>query len=271
MPIQKICAECGKNFLCKPVETRRRFCSKSCVTAYERTHGRIAAQVPPVKFECKTCSAEFEMKPSYVTAYRKKHGKDPLYCSTKCMGVAKRLTDEQWQVHCIQCGNPMPIQRRPGGTLNREKRLCSTACRSAFRRLAYQAKHFDQVPTRRIARNGYVRLIVPGTNGAPSRDVFEHRYVMEQHLGRPLRPEETVHHKDGDRQHNEIGNLELFSSRHGPGQRVADQVEIAVEILCLYPELVHAASAVRRAQHISDQIERAAGFQVILGALSMAA
>lgn len=45
-------------------------------------------------------------------------------------------------------------------------------------------------------QNGYIR---------------EHRYVMEQHLGRYLTPKEVVHHKDGDRQNNLISNLELFS------------------------------------------------------------
>ena len=47
--------------------------------------------------------------------------------------------------------------------------------------------------------------------------VLEHRYVMARHLGRPLRDDETVHHKDGDRQHNKLANLQLRSSRHGKG------------------------------------------------------
>lgn len=44
------------------------------------------------------------------------------------------------------------------------------------------------------------------------------RILMEQKLGRPLKPNEDVHHKDENPDNNELNNLEIYM--HGEHQRM---------------------------------------------------
>lgn len=60
---------------------------------------------------------------------------------------------------------------------------------------------------------GYVRLYMPDHPDANPRGyVLEHRLVMEQSIGRRLRPEEVVHHINRVKDDNRRENLELFAT-----------------------------------------------------------
>lgn len=258
MPIDKTCEQCGTNFKVRPRNATQRFCSKTCVTAHEGIYGRIAAQVPLTEFACKECGNAFFHAPANVRAYFKKHGKNPLYCSMPCSDLGRRKdTMDRQRFTCAQCGKEQSRRRKPGGRVYAEQIYCDRACKAAHHKNVAMTRFNGGDIKRHVKRHGYVHIALPAllSNTGRKREMLEHRYVMSKHLGRDLLPEETVHHIDGNRQNNDIGNLELFSSRHGPGQRVNDKVDFAIELMRLYPEFFQARGVkfdLANVTHVSD-------------------
>jgi hypothetical protein len=78
------------------------------------------------------------------------------------------------------------------------QRTCSPRCRNADTSRRTAEIRGDKL---RGTGNGYVKR-----NGR-----HEHRVVAEAELSRPLRPDEVVHHLDGDQSNNDPANLAVMT------------------------------------------------------------
>jgi hypothetical protein len=72
---------------------------------------------------------------------------------------------------------------------------------------------------RYIGKDGYVRILKPG-HPMTKKDnyILEHRFIMSEHLGRPLLSEEYVHHRNQNKKDNRLENLEIIFMKIHKGQ-----------------------------------------------------
>jgi len=136
------------------------------------------------------------------------------------------------KIPCRNCGKIIPPKYSKGWYVTTE--CCSLSCNSL---LQNEKRRANQKPF--LDKSGYlIHWRVKGS-GKKGYQQPEHRYVMEQILGRKLLPHETVHHKNGIRHDNRPENLELWSGRHGRGQRESDLHPICSDVVRGYLSISH--------------------------------
>ena len=153
-----------------------------------------------------------------------------------CQKVREKTEDIENRL-CRKCYIQKRYKDNPALHIN-HKKTCRDYCRKE-RGTDVNLPLLHAPPgTGYIGPNGYKRIckkeLKGHLNAGKKGTMFEHTYVMSQHLCRPLYKHETIHHKNGTRHDNRLENLELRSSHHGAGQRVEDKIEWCKEFLNIY-------------------------------------
>lgn len=122
---------------------------------------------------------------------------------------------------CEVCGRQKWIQLRKGKPVH--SRCQSCAAKLSFREHP-ERKRVGEDNHRwkaKLLKKGYTLVHLAPTSlfyamAEQDGSIMEHRLIMAQYLGRCLCSLEIVHHIDGNKQNNEIGNLALVAKKtHG--------------------------------------------------------
>lgn len=138
--------------------------------------------------------------------------------------VVIKMVDERrngcvcWLVKC-DCGNELIVTG--AGLRSNHTKHCGCGVRGE--------NNWRWAGGRIADGEGYVKILRPEhPNAYATGYVSEHVYVMSEHIKRPIRKGETVHHRNGNRSDNRLDNLELRVGPHGVG---ADAIPYAVDLL----------------------------------------
>lgn len=100
---------------------------------------------------------------------------------------------------CGNCAKRFEERNDEGPKRFRERKTCSISCGQMLRR-----DISGRTPT--LSSNGYLIQYLKGGGR-----IYQHRQVMETALGRKLRDNEQVHHKNRNRRDNRLENLQVVT------------------------------------------------------------
>jgi hypothetical protein len=193
-------------------------------------------------FVCEHCGKELDLPPSRIRCGRK-------YCSPQCKVAASKTKVGPGKVElaCVVCGTLFLTWKSKVG----RRKYCGDACRHVSykervgekslrwgkkhtaesrakisqtrmeRGVAQKGPNHSQWKGGRFLANHYFYVMIgmlPEDQQKIAREmrpkhnyILEHRLIMAMTLGRPLKPREVVHHKNGVKTDNRPENLALMA------------------------------------------------------------
>ena len=107
---------------------------------------------------------------------------------------------------CAVCSRAIQTERARA----LRRKTCSRACQAEWQRRTRAGENSPNWKGGRVRdKHGYIRIRTPRHPANVDGYVFEHRLVMERYLGRLLKPDEVVHHRNGVKDDNRLENLSL--------------------------------------------------------------
>jgi hypothetical protein len=215
----KVCPVCDHAFYVNYSGLNsRKTCSRKCLA--------VSMQRRVTKI-CPICERQFSRKPH----------KNNLTCSKRCASYFLRGGREQWkkdqQKKCPNCGK---FYEAASGW-RKEKMFCSRPCLQEHYRINGGPRAVP-IGTRFLEEDGYWSVKVTMKSWRP-----EHIVIVEKALGEKLKPDEIVHHRNGDKGDNRIDNLQVMTrvehaKIHAEAERIGLRV-MAGELIVVESEVVH--------------------------------
>ena len=125
--------------------------------------------------------------------------------------VSGKRYGHRYILECNYCHKDFSIN----GTHYREGvgKFCSLSCRTSFRNSTQKGENHNNWKGGEIVTSeGYIRIYSPNHPNSRFGYVLKHRLVIEAKIGRYLREDEIVHHKNHVKSDNRIENLVILSN-----------------------------------------------------------